>query len=134
MEWLVRVIERIPLVKKLLFWILCRVVFMGTSHPFSGGKPFRTNAKTCGLHYGWQQEICQATQPKDCGRSQRRWHQIARGICKLLSRLTKQMLDCCEALGIHTVTAFAFSLDNFKRSEQEVGIGFSAFTLRLPIS
>lgn len=30
------------------------------------------------------------------------------------------MLDCCQAIGIHTVTAFAFSLDNFKRSKQEV--------------
>ena len=42
----------------------------------------------------------------------------------------KEMLDQCHSLGIHTVTAFAFSLDNLKRSQKEV---FQTYTHSLLI-
>eukprot|EP01127_Copromyxa_protea_P019871 TRINITY_DN6539_c0_g1_i1.p1 TRINITY_DN6539_c0_g1~~TRINITY_DN6539_c0_g1_i1.p1 ORF type:complete len:289 (-),score=35.20 TRINITY_DN6539_c0_g1_i1:36-902(-) len=96
MEWLSRVVERVPFLKSLLLWFICRVAQMG---PVPGHVAF--------IMDGNRRYARQRNQKVVLGHRE--------GGIKL-----QEMLDSCEALGIHTVTAFAFSLDNFKRSQQEV--------------
>lgn len=115
-----------------LKWGFSNLLQTGISKIVYNIHPPRTHSSTHRLHHGWQQTICQSKTSWDCRRTQSRRTQAPRGNPPKNLKFTFQMLTLCQELGITTVTAFAFSIDNFKRSKDEVRSSAFVFLTSYP--
>lgn len=117
MEWLGRFLESTPVLKNILVWFLGNVVKVG---PMPGHIAFIMDGNR---RYARQHNKKIVAGHREGGIKLKEVHFSTSSLFPVfleVCTLTRQMLDNCNAMGIHTVTAFAFSLDNFKRSQQEV--------------